>query len=117
MAVDAEDLLIRPFRDVVAVGSAAVTNASTHATHDNADRMSRAAQAIVREGERALNKVQVVWNDQSSKYGDSFRDMMVQQGVSMLSTKHSPSALPTDCLFSLHREAKTAAGRSAVGLR
>ncbi|KAK4119501.1 hypothetical protein N657DRAFT_257006 [Parathielavia appendiculata] len=85
MAVDAEDLLIRPFRDVVAAGTVALTNASTHAAQqspapgDNVDRMARAAQAIVREGERALNKVQLVWNDQVSKHGDSFGNMMVQQ--------------------------------------
>ncbi|KAK4095988.1 hypothetical protein N658DRAFT_437040 [Parathielavia hyrcaniae] len=85
MAVDAEDLLIRPFRDVVAAGTVALTNASTHAAQespapaDNADRMARAAQAIVREGERALHKVQLVWNDQAGKHGDSFGDMMVQQ--------------------------------------
>ncbi|KAK4033801.1 hypothetical protein C8A01DRAFT_19312 [Parachaetomium inaequale] len=85
MAADAEDLLIRPLRDVVAAGYTALTNAATQAPHqtpgpaDHVDPMARAAQALVREGERALHKVQLVWRDQVSKYGDSFRETMVQQ--------------------------------------
>jgi hypothetical protein len=80
MAVDAEELLIRPFRDVVALGAVAVTNAETHASHEHAGRMSKAAQAVVREGERALTKVQLVWNDQVARYGNSFRETIVEQG-------------------------------------
>lgn len=86
MAANAEDLFIRPLRDVVAAGKAAITNAATRAPHqspgsaDHVDPMSRAAQALVREGERALNKVQLVWRDQVSRYGDGFREIMVQQG-------------------------------------
>ncbi|AEO63789.1 uncharacterized protein THITE_2039753 [Thermothielavioides terrestris NRRL 8126] len=79
MAVDAEELLIRPFRDVVALGAVAVTNAETHASHEHAGRMSKAAQAVVREGERALTKVQLVWNDQVARYGNSFRETIVEQ--------------------------------------
>lgn len=79
MAVDAEDLLIRPFRDVVAVGNTALANASTSSS-SHADLMSRAAQALVREGERALNKVQLIWQDRITKHGSGFSDLMVQQG-------------------------------------
>ncbi|KAK4233534.1 hypothetical protein C8A03DRAFT_19410 [Achaetomium macrosporum] len=78
MAVDAEDLLIQPFRDVVAAGAAAVANAG-RGPADHVDRMSRAAQALVREGERALTKVQLVWNDHVARHGDTFRETMVQQ--------------------------------------
>ncbi|KAK3903624.1 hypothetical protein C8A05DRAFT_43188 [Staphylotrichum tortipilum] len=78
MAVDAEDLLIRPFRDVVAVGNTALTNASASSS-SHADIMSRAAQALVREGERALTKVQLIWQDRITKHGSGFSDMMVQQ--------------------------------------
>lgn len=86
MAPDAEDLLIRPLRDVVTVGNVAATRVAPHAlsqspgSADHADPMSRAAQALVREGERALNKVQLVWRDQLSRYGDVFCETMVQQG-------------------------------------
>ncbi|KAL2015336.1 hypothetical protein VTK56DRAFT_5780 [Thermocarpiscus australiensis] len=85
MVVDAEELLIRPFRDVVALGTAALTNVTTHVPRDganptdNVDCMSRAAQALVREGERALKKVQSVWSENVDSYGDRFREAMVQQ--------------------------------------
>ncbi|KAL2193066.1 hypothetical protein P885DRAFT_46278 [Corynascus similis CBS 632.67] len=81
---DAEDLLIRPLRDVISIGNAAITNATlvppqnSGSAHD-VDPMTRAAYALVREGQRALNKVQLVWQDQVNKYGDSFREIMVQQ--------------------------------------
>lgn len=90
MAVDPEDLLIRPFRDVVALGVVAVTNAGTgsaastsqggSASPDRAACMRKAAQALVREGERALAKVQLVWNDQVAKHGNGFREIIVDQG-------------------------------------
>ncbi|KAK3303809.1 uncharacterized protein B0T15DRAFT_402453 [Chaetomium strumarium] len=79
MAVDAEDLLIQPFRDVVAAGAAAVANARNDGPASHVDRMARAAQALVREGERALTKVQLVWNDHVARHGDTFRETMVQQ--------------------------------------
>jgi hypothetical protein len=78
MAVDPEELLLRPLRDVVALGTTAVANAST----SHADPMLRAAQALVREGERALKKVQLVWNEQVEKHGDAFKQVMVQQCTS-----------------------------------
>jgi hypothetical protein len=49
--------------------------------------MLKAAQTLVREGERALSKVQLVWNDQVDKYGDSFKEMMVQQGMPLRTSK------------------------------
>ncbi|KAK4163285.1 hypothetical protein QBC43DRAFT_301264 [Cladorrhinum sp. PSN259] len=82
MGVDAEKLLIRPFRDVVTLGNAALANA-TAVPHDDRharyDDMAKAAQSLVREGERALKRLQVVWDDHVEKYGDAFREMMVQQ--------------------------------------
>ncbi len=104
MAVDAEDLLIRPFRDVVAVGNTALANASASAS-SHADLMSRAAHALVREGERALNKVQLIWQDRITKHGNGFSEMMVQQGKEAPET----SALPrspmanTTCPASLEK--------------
>lgn len=97
MAFHAEALLIRPFSDVVAVGTAALTNASAHVPQqgsgptDHVDRMSRAAHALVREGERALNKVQLIWNEQADKHGDNFREMMVQQGMPLRKHPHGTS--------------------------
>jgi hypothetical protein len=88
MAHDAEALLIQPFRDVVAVGTTAINNAAAHvsdpshrsADPDHVDHMSAAAQAVVREGERALKRVQAVWDDHVEKHGDEFRQTMMQQG-------------------------------------
>ncbi|KAK4199944.1 hypothetical protein QBC40DRAFT_175104 [Triangularia verruculosa] len=81
MTADAEDLLIRPFRDVVAVATTAAANAASLGPHraDDADRMSRAAQALAREAERAIKKLQPVWDDQVQKLGDLFKRMITQQ--------------------------------------
>ncbi|KAK4183660.1 hypothetical protein QBC35DRAFT_418480 [Podospora australis] len=81
MGIDEEDLLIRPFRDVVAVGTTAVKSAAALGADraSDADRMSRAAQALVREGERALSKIRPVWDDRVQRYGDDFKAMMGQQ--------------------------------------
>lgn len=82
MGVDAEQLLIRPFKDVVALGAAALANAAAASDSDRRARagdMAKAAQALVREGERALKRLQVVWDDHVGKYGDAFKEMMVQQ--------------------------------------
>lgn len=83
MGVDEDDLLIRPFGDVVAVGTTAATNAAALGPDraSDADRMSRAAQALVREGERALTKIRPVWEDRVGKYGDKFKGIMAQQGI------------------------------------
>ncbi|KAK3991126.1 hypothetical protein QBC44DRAFT_214946, partial [Cladorrhinum sp. PSN332] len=82
MGVDAEELLIRPFRDVVTLGSTAMANAAA-VSHDDqharAADMAKAAQSLVREGERALKRLQAVWNDHVEKYGDAFKEIMVQQ--------------------------------------
>lgn len=82
MAIDAEDLLIQPFRDVVALANTAVSNAAAIANHDidKAECMTKAARALAREGERGLNKVQTIWNSQLRIHGDAFRDMLLQQG-------------------------------------
>ncbi|KAK4222002.1 hypothetical protein QBC38DRAFT_490875 [Podospora fimiseda] len=82
MGVDPEELLLRPFRDVVTLGTTALANA-TAVSHDDrhavAADMAKAAQSLVREGERALKRLQAVWNDHVNKYGDAFKDIMVQQ--------------------------------------
>jgi hypothetical protein len=121
MAADAEDLLIRPLRDVVAVGHTALSNATTQAPHqtpgpaDHVDPMSRAAQALVREGERALHKVQLVWRDQVNKYGDGFREMMVQQGKDSTAVGCRDPAPPLTSP-SFHRKEAAASRGPSLGL-
>jgi hypothetical protein len=82
MGVDAEDLIIRPFREVVERGTDAVANAEAVGNDDTtlSERMSKAARAIVREGERALKKLQPIWNAQVEIYGSAFKDAMMAQG-------------------------------------
>jgi hypothetical protein len=90
MAVNAEDLLIQPFRDVVALAATATSNA-TIATDEGAkhsakaDQMLQFAKSLEREGERALRKVQAIWNGQVTLHGDAFRERMLKQG------KHFPA--------------------------
>ncbi|SPQ25340.1 c072eb4d-7147-47d1-99f8-fcc1fd18cc88 [Thermothielavioides terrestris] len=85
MAVDIEELIIAPFREVVDRGKEAVANAEAARGesgdgdgngNDTAQRMAKAGKAVVREGERALKRLQPLWNDQVEKYGDTFKAAM-----------------------------------------
>lgn len=91
MSVDAEELLIQPFRNVVVLGTTALLNAAAtprdDSQHGGVPEMTSAAQSLVREGERALKKVQAIWDDQVRRYGDSFKEMILQQGMSSV---HGP---------------------------
>ncbi|KAG8166382.1 hypothetical protein KVR01_002071 [Diaporthe batatas] len=51
-----EDVVLTPFRDIVAHGEAAVKNAEEIGD----DKMLRAAQVLVKEGERALKRMEPV---------------------------------------------------------
>ncbi|KAL1902483.1 hypothetical protein Sste5346_001464 [Sporothrix stenoceras] len=82
MGVDAEELIVRPFREVVERGNEAVQNAEADdasADGDTLAEMAKAGRAVVREGERALKRLQPVWDGQVEKYGDAFKDAMLQQ--------------------------------------
>lgn len=75
MSVNAEHLFIQPLRDVVTAANVALGNVP-----EGNDDMYQAAQALAREGGRALRKVQLLWNELASKHGETFKDMMLQQG-------------------------------------
>ncbi|CAK7207101.1 hypothetical protein SEUCBS139899_009909 [Sporothrix eucalyptigena] len=83
MGVDAEELIVRPFREVVERGNEAVANAEAETDGDvDAETLAdmiKAGRAVVREGERALKRLQPVWDGQVEKYGDAFKDAMLQQ--------------------------------------
>lgn len=83
MAIDAEELIIRPFREVVERGKEAVVNAGAAAEEDEevSQRMGKAANAVVREGERALKRLQPLWDGQVEKYGDAFKEGMAKNGL------------------------------------
>lgn len=82
MAIDAEELVINPFKEVVERGHDVVSNA--HGAQDDdlelAKQMTKAGQAIVREGERALKRLQPLWDTHVQKYGDQFKEAIRQNG-------------------------------------
>ena len=84
MAVEIEELILAPFREVVDRGKDAVTNAEAAVEDDTDDetakRMAKAGKAIVREGERALKRLQPLWDGQVEKYGDMFKTAMSKNG-------------------------------------
>lgn len=88
MAVDAEELVIRPFREVVQRGNEAVDNAEQvfeeegdGQCHDVvARRLAKAGQILRKEGERALKKLQPLWDDQAAKHGEGFKTLMADNG-------------------------------------
>jgi hypothetical protein len=84
MAVDVEELIIAPFREVVDRGKDAVNNAEAAAHGDDDDetakRMAKAGKALVREGERALKRLKPLWDDQVEKHGDIFKTAMGKNG-------------------------------------
>lgn len=90
MGVDADELIIRPFREVIERGNEALANAGEEG-NDHRDggsedvdnvhgQLAKAGHALVREGERALKRLQPIWDGQVEKYGDAFKDAMLQQG-------------------------------------
>ncbi|KXJ96251.1 hypothetical protein Micbo1qcDRAFT_218143 [Microdochium bolleyi] len=76
MAIDADVLVNQPFRELVERGQEAITNAQDAADEDPdvAKLMTKAATGLVKEGERALGRLQPLWEQQSQKYGDAFSD-------------------------------------------
>ncbi|KAK0624414.1 hypothetical protein B0T14DRAFT_426326 [Immersiella caudata] len=85
MAVNAEDLLIQPLKDVVALAATAVVNAAASTSGGSehgvkAEQMLQSAKSLAREGERALRKVQTLWETQATAHGDAFRERILKQG-------------------------------------
>lgn len=82
MAVDAEDLVIQPFRELIERANEAVTNAQDGAdeSSDDAKLMAKAASSLAKEGERALSRLQPLWVQQSDKYGETFTNAIRDDG-------------------------------------
>ena len=92
MAIDVEELVIQPFREVVEHGKEAVANAEAAAgagpddndadsiNQQNATDMLKAARSLVKEGERALQRLLPLWKERVDKYGDAFTETMRQNG-------------------------------------
>lgn len=86
-----DDLVLAPFRDVVAHGEAATNNAEDRGD----DEMFRAAQNLVKEGERALRKLEPVCRKYHDENGTDFVDALMDNGI----RRPSPSKLRTHLTF------------------
>ncbi|KAI1415520.1 hypothetical protein F5Y13DRAFT_156210 [Hypoxylon sp. FL1857] len=92
MAIDVEELVIQPFREVVDRAKEAVANAeaagggggggdeddSDPSNSQDVTDMLKAARSLVREGERALQRLLPLWKERVDKYGDAFTETMRQ---------------------------------------
>ncbi|KAK1764258.1 hypothetical protein QBC33DRAFT_497839 [Phialemonium atrogriseum] len=78
MAIDVEVLILEPFREVVERGKEAAANAEAAQDDDPelSKEMAKAAQAVMKGGERALKRLQPLWDSQVEKYGDDFKETM-----------------------------------------
>jgi hypothetical protein len=82
MAVDVEDLIVQPFRELIQRGNEAIANAeAARLTNPEISQvMLRSARAVVREGERALQRVHPLLLDHLERHGDAFRDAVKECG-------------------------------------
>lgn len=76
MAVEVEELIIQPFQELINRGNEAITNAEAArlVNPELSEVMLKSARALVREGDRALQRVQPLLLGHAEKYGDAFRD-------------------------------------------
>lgn len=82
MADDAERLVIAPFREIVEKGNIALQNAQD-VEGDRAVTMLRAAQTLLKEGERALKRIEPLCSKNYSDYGARFIDAVKEHGTNL----------------------------------
>lgn len=82
MAVDVEELILAPFREVVERGEESARNAHDAQDDDpeTSREMAKSASMIAKEGQRALKRLQPLWNNQFEKHGDVFKDTIAENG-------------------------------------
>lgn len=71
---DINELVVNPFRDIVDKGRAAVENAV------DTQPMLKAAQSLVKEGERALKRIEPLCRKHLDEYGSNFLDALKENG-------------------------------------
>lgn len=69
------DLVLTPFREMVEKGKVALEN-----SRDDHPAMAKASQALVREGERALKKIEPLCKKHAQEYGHNFMDALKENG-------------------------------------
>lgn len=81
MADEIERLVLSPFREIVEKANLAVDNADAAEDDEpSAAPMRKAAQALAKEGERALKKIEPLCNKNYDEYASSFVDAMKEHG-------------------------------------
>ena len=68
------DLILTPFRDIVDKGRTAVQNAG------DAQPMLKASQALLKEGERALKKIEPLCKKHFDDFGPNFIEAVKDNG-------------------------------------
>lgn len=87
MAIDVEQLILQPFRDVVERGKEASENAGSEGADNEAGVtkvMLKSARTLIKEGERALQRLQPLWDERLARDGDAFAEAMRDNGRALL---------------------------------
>lgn len=71
------DLVLAPFREIISQGNIAIDNA----VRDRNDGMIKAAQGLVREGGKALKKIEPLCLKYYNEYGSAFVDALKDDGM------------------------------------
>lgn len=87
MADEVERLAIAPFREIVEKGNTAIENAQ-NADEETSPLMLKAAQNLVREGERAMKRIEPLCNKNFDEYSVNFVDAIKENG------KATPQSFP-----------------------
>ena len=88
---DVERLVISPFREIVEKGNTAIDNAQNADDDSSAPAMLKAAQALVKEGERALKRVEPLCRKNFDEYGTNFIEAIKDHSeYSFATTKWEP---------------------------
>ena len=82
------DFILTPFREIVEKGKTAVENA------DNTQPMLKASQNLVKEGERALKKIEPLCKKHLEEYGSNFVDAIKENGKTCYPLSHVVVARP-----------------------
>ena len=79
MADDAERLVTAPFREIVEKSNVALQNAQD-GEDETAAAMVKAAQNLLKEGDRALKRIEPLCTKNYSEYGVNFIDAVKEHG-------------------------------------
>lgn len=82
---DIADFVLTPFREIVEKGQTAVENAG------DTQPMLKASQSLVKEGERALKKIEPLCKKHLEEYGSNFLEAIKENGKLSLSS-HAEAA-------------------------